>query len=236
MGNNDKEGALGRMGQDLKTLGAVPGSGTSSLGDLLQVSWALWISSSNERTDLEALKPWESNLQFYSDTVSIRLTFPPNGPFLREYVITLRLPNKRNTKPDAVNSAWGTNRRLGLHFAISSVSMMTSYHRRSWPSEDQDACSPEDNWEGPACPSWHLRVVSKNSAPIQNPGLWCPRCPAVWGRRCHAKMTGQKRRSVKNMAETRQPVRCLGCGLGLLSTRNSVLCNNTEMRTQLAHR
>lgn len=38
MGNNDKEEALGRMGQDLRTLDAVPGSGTNSLGDLLQVS------------------------------------------------------------------------------------------------------------------------------------------------------------------------------------------------------
>lgn len=142
MGNNDKEGVLGRMGQDLRTLDAVSGSGTSSLGDLLQVSWPLWVSSSNERTDLEALKPWESNLQFYSDTVSIRLTFPPHGPFLREYIITLRLPNKLNTKPDAVNSARGINRRLGLHFVISSLSMMTSYHRKSWPSEDQERVQP----------------------------------------------------------------------------------------------
>lgn len=32
------------------------------------VSWPLWMSSLNERTDLDALKPSDSNLQFYSDT------------------------------------------------------------------------------------------------------------------------------------------------------------------------
>lgn len=70
------------------------GSGTSSLGDLLPVSWPLWVSSLNERADLEALKIWDSNLQFYSDTLSIRLTFLPNSPFLREYIITLHLSDQ----------------------------------------------------------------------------------------------------------------------------------------------
>lgn len=54
--------------------------GASSLGDL-QVSWPLWVSSSSKRTDLRALKLWDSNSQCYSDSLSIRLTFLPTVHF-----------------------------------------------------------------------------------------------------------------------------------------------------------
>lgn len=153
--------------------------GANSLDDLLQVSWSPWVSSRSERTDLEALKPRDLNPQFYSDSLSIRLTLLPNSPFLKEYIVSLHLSTtltqcqslwvvpRISTQDKAYTLQWALRGRWGLIVG----NLGNGKTREVQPS----GC--------PCTPIWTLGVAPKDSAPISGPRVPVSQLPSSLGSR-----------------------------------------------------
>ena len=127
-----------------------------------------------------SFKRWDFNPQFYSDSLSIGLTFPSNSPFLRQYTVTLHFastPTEHNAR--RCECARDIDTRQSPHFVMSSESLMKSEHRKSWQSENQGRAQPLGRPRMPAGP--HVGRPRSPLSQSAHPGSWRPRRPAIWG-------------------------------------------------------
>lgn len=97
--------------------------------------WEDWLRGS--------FKLWDSNPQFYSDSLSIGLTYPSNSPFLREYIVTLHFANtlsEHNARHNAMNvSGISTQHKAyTLWWALRAWWSL----RKSWQLENQGRAQP----------------------------------------------------------------------------------------------
>lgn len=144
-----------------------------------------------------SFKRWDFNPQFYSDSLSIGLTFPSNSPFLREYTVTLHFANtlsEHNAR--RCECARDINTRQSLHFVMSSESLMKSHHRKSWQLENEGRAQPLGQLHMPAGPpdlGWgppRGAGAPKTSEPVLAPRVLVSQVPSNLGRGCCAKPMG----------------------------------------------
>ena len=142
--------------------------------------WEDWLRGS--------FKLWDSNPQFYSDSLSIGLTYPSNSPFLREYIVTLHFANtltEHNAR--CYECAQDINTRQSLHFVMSSESLVKSQEILAIGKPGKST-APRTTAHARWAPIWG--GAPKNSEPILGPRVLVPQVPSSLGRGYCAKPVG----------------------------------------------